>query len=92
MAHDANYILPLLGLNASVLDSATSNVEQKRPTEQTTRNNMGVKNIDILGELSLAERKRLKGYYRNELDLFGYGFEPESNTVTCGSKELPVCC
>ena len=91
MSEDARLILPLLGQHSSALSSATSNVAGAH--HATWRAKVGKKTHDILNEISMRDKKRLKEYYKKELSLFGYDFNSLTNTVSCRIKrENSTCC
>ena len=91
MDNDASFILPLLNRSIDYIQSNSRNVvgskgkvvQQYKP-----------KVLDIVEELNLSDRLGLGKRYEDELKLFGYEFDAETRTVSCGisDEDGSICC
>ena len=91
MDNDASFILPLLNRSIDYIQSNSRNVVgSKGKVEKRYEPKM----LSIVEELSLEDRMGLWQRYEDELKLFGYEFDAETSTVSCGisSENGSICC
>ena len=89
MFHDAPHILTLLDRDISYLVSSQKNV---RNDSQETDKISHSKMLDILKYVSNEDKVKLKRRYSQDLELFGYTYDINTNMIDCLIDNDDKCC